>query len=80
MLSYSAMLYIFSVHCPSEKEKGKEKEGGREGGRMRGRSEEGRLRGGWEGKEREKDLLVSKLFTENINSTKSIKRAFFSLE
>lgn len=51
MLSYSAMLFFFSVHRPSEKEKGKEKERGRrkreegrEDGRMGGRSEEGRER------------------------------------
>ena len=34
----------------------------------------------WEGgRDRERDPLVSKLLTENINSTKSIKRVLFSL-
>lgn len=40
----------------------------REGGRNRGREKVRR--------ERESGILVSKLLTENINSTKSIKRAF----
>ena len=31
------------------------------------------------GRDRERDSLVSKLLTENINSTKSIKRVLFSL-
>lgn len=67
---------------------------GRHGGRQEGREGrrnevgEGRERGRGKGERRDAgrkrrergDPLVSKLLTENINSTKSIKRAFFSLE
>lgn len=67
MLSYSAMFSFLKLHCPQKR---------REGRRKRGKEKVRKEREG----ERERDPLVSKLLTENINSTKSIKRAFFPLE
>lgn len=62
------MSCLFKLYCPSKREEG-QREGGKKEGRDRGRKGE---------REREKSL-VSKVLTENINSTKSTKRAFFPL-
>lgn len=60
------MSCLFKLYCPSKREEGRRE------GRKKEEIERERER------ERKKKSLVSKVLTENINSTKSTKRAFFS--
>lgn len=60
------MSCLFKLYCPSKREEG----------RREGRKKEEIER---EREREKKKSLVSKVLTENINSTKSTKRAFFPL-